>query len=83
MHRLQAIAHIGQRTADEQQERRRIPRIMTLATGGMVAVTLALTIFAGPIFGLCDRIGSTLLDPVHLSTLESDGGQSDGEGGGS
>ena len=78
------IAHLGSApAADEQQERRRIPTIMTFATGGMVAVTLALTVFAGPIFGVCERIGSTLLQPVHLAMLETDGGQSGGDGSGS
>ena len=45
---------------------------MTFATGGMVAVTLALTVFAGPIYGLCERIGATLLQPVHLDMLDGD-----------
>jgi multicomponent Na+:H+ antiporter subunit D len=58
--------------ADEQQERRRIPRIMTLATGGMVGVTLLLTIFAGPLYALCDRIGDALLEPVVLVQLEEE-----------
>ncbi len=58
--------------ADEQQERRRIPRIMTLATGGMVGVTLLLTIFAGPLYALCDRIGDSLLQPVNLVQLEEE-----------
>ena len=58
--------------ADEQQERRRIPRIMTLATGGMVAVTIALTVFAGPLYALCDRIGETLRTPVQLVEIENE-----------
>ena len=67
------IAHLGAApAADEQQERRRIPTIMTFATGGMVAVTLALTVFAGPIYGLCERIGANLLQPVHLDMLDGD-----------
>ncbi len=49
-----------------QTERRAIPRIMTAATAGMVAVTVALTVFAGPLYDLCDRIGSALLEPVVL-----------------
>jgi multicomponent Na+:H+ antiporter subunit D len=58
--------------ADEQQERRRIPAIMTLATGGMVAVTLSLTVFAGPLYALCDRIGTGLLQPVTLVELDEE-----------
>ncbi|GAA5145047.1 Na+/H+ antiporter subunit D [Microbacterium pseudoresistens] len=61
------IAYLGDApAAADQQERRRIPLIMTLATGGMVAVTLALTVFAGPIYGLCERIGIGLQEPVVL-----------------
>ena len=56
--------------ADEQQERREIPRIMTVATGGMVAVTIALTVFAGPLYALCDRVGSALLQPVSILQVE-------------
>ncbi|HET8927322.1 MAG TPA: Na+/H+ antiporter subunit D [Microbacterium sp.] len=52
-----------------QTERRRIPRIMTSATAGMVAVTVALTIFAGPLYDVCARIGGGLLQPVHLEQL--------------
>ena len=69
------ISYLGNApAADEQQERRRIPKIMTLATGGMVAVTLALTIFAGPLYALCDRIGASLLQPVSLVQLEQEVG---------
>lgn len=58
--------------ADEQQERRRIPTIMTVSTSGMVAVTVALTVFAGPLYELCDRIGAALLQPVNLVQLEDE-----------
>ncbi len=69
------ISHLsGAPAADEQQERRRIPQIMILATGGMVAVTLSLTVFAGPLYALCDRIGAALLEPVTLVQLEEEVG---------
>jgi multicomponent Na+:H+ antiporter subunit D len=58
--------------ADEQQERRRIPKIMTVATGGMVGVTLMLTVFAGPLYALCASIGESLLQPVNLVQLEEE-----------
>ena len=56
--------------ADEQGETRVIPPIMTYATAGMVAVTLALTVFAGPLYALCDRIGGGLLTPVTLEQID-------------
>jgi multicomponent Na+:H+ antiporter subunit D len=45
---------------------------MTVATAGMVGVTVALTVFAGPLYALCDRIGSALLEPVSLVQLEDE-----------
>jgi len=45
---------------------------MTVATAGMVGVTLALTVFAGPLYALCDRIGAVLLEPVSLVQLEGE-----------
>ena len=56
----------GAPAAATTTERRVIPRIMTLATAGMVAVTVALTIFAGPLYELCASIGEALQDPVIL-----------------
>ncbi|MBO3665076.1 Na+/H+ antiporter subunit D [Microbacterium stercoris] len=55
--------------ADEVSERRHIPRIMTAATAGMVAVSVGLTVFAGPLYEICERIGSGLLEPVSLVQL--------------
>lgn len=55
-----------------QTERRVIPRIMTAATAGMVAVTIALSVFAGPLYDLCERIGESLMQPVSLVQLEGD-----------
>jgi len=56
--------------ADDQGETREIPAIMTYATAGMVAVTVALTVFAGPLYALCDRIGAGLLQPVTLEQID-------------
>ncbi|MGF3057404.1 Na+/H+ antiporter subunit D [Microbacterium sp. YY-01] len=65
------IAYLGGApAAEDEHERRRIPRIMTAATTGMVVVTVALTIFAGPLYALCERIGDTLLEPVQLVSLQ-------------
>ena len=76
------IAYLGKApAAEEQQERRRIPRIMTVATGGIVTVTLALTVFAGPIYALCNRIGDALLQPIAYVPLDGADGPVDGEEG--
>lgn len=67
------IAYLGGAPeAGVQTERRVIPRIMTAATAGMVAITVALTIFAGPLYELCAKIGDALQDPVVLTQLEVD-----------
>jgi len=42
------------------KEKQRISRLMTVATGGMVAVSLALTVFAGPLFAISERAGENL-----------------------
>ncbi|GAA3752393.1 Na+/H+ antiporter subunit D [Microbacterium kribbense] len=55
-------------------QKRVIPRIMTAATAGMVAVTIALTVFAGPLYDLCARIGTGISEPVHVSQLTGEVG---------
>jgi len=45
---------------------------MTAATAGMVAVTVGLTLFAGPLYDVCARIGASLLDPVSITQLEDE-----------
>ena len=47
---------------------------MTASTAGMVAVTLALTIFAGPLYRLCASIGEALPYPVTLTQLQEEAG---------
>jgi len=42
---------------------RSVPRLMLAATGGMVLVGFALTIFAGPLFGISDKVGESLESP--------------------
>jgi len=42
------------------KEKQHISRLMTVATGGMVAVSLALTVFAGPLFAISERAGENL-----------------------
>lgn len=41
-------------------ETRATPRLMTLSTAGMVMVGLALTVFAGPLYGVADRAAQGL-----------------------
>src|SRR6478735_7617265 len=65
----------GAPAAGIQTERRVIPRIMTAATTGMVIVTVALTVFAGPLYGVCERIGAAVLEPMSISQLEEEAGQ--------
>ncbi|MCM3694982.1 Na+/H+ antiporter subunit D [Microbacterium oleivorans] len=67
------ISYLGDApAAGVQTERRVIPRIMTASTAGMVAVTVALTVFAGPLYNLCAGIGSSLLNPVTLTQLQDE-----------
>ncbi|WP_312677844.1 Na+/H+ antiporter subunit D [Microbacterium sp.] len=73
---VERIEYLGDApAADEQSSRRVIPRIMTATTAGMVAVTVALTVFAGPLYQLCTSIGDALLTPVTLVQLEQEAGQ--------
>lgn len=70
------ISYLGAAPAAAvETERRVIPRIMTAATTGMVVVTVALTLFAGPLYDVCARIGASLLEPVSISELQEEAGQ--------
>lgn len=68
------ISYLGASPAatETSTERRVIPKIMTAATAGMVGVTVALTVFAGPLYTLCERIGDALLQPVSISQLQQE-----------
>jgi multicomponent Na+:H+ antiporter subunit D len=73
---LERIEYLG--TAPEAgviTERRVIPRIMTAATTGMVCVTVALTVFAGPIYDICARAGVSIMKPIELTQLTEEVGQ--------
>ena len=73
---VERIEYLGDApAADDQSARRVIPRIMTATTAGMVAVTVALTLFAGPLYALCANIGDALLTPVTLVQLEQEAGR--------
>jgi multicomponent Na+:H+ antiporter subunit D len=65
------LSYLGDAPAAEaQSERRVIPRIMTTATAGMVGATLLLTLAAGPLYAVCERIGAALLEPVLLVQVD-------------
>ncbi|QKJ17994.1 Na+/H+ antiporter subunit D [Microbacterium hominis] len=67
------ISYLGDApAAGVQTEKRVIPRIMTAATAGMVGATIALTVFAGPLYDICTRIGGALLEPVTLQQLQQE-----------
>jgi multicomponent Na+:H+ antiporter subunit D len=68
--------------AQPRRPKREIPALMTGATAGMVAVSVALTIFAGPLYGYASRAGEDLAQPGELVRLVL-GDTQDGLGGGS
>ncbi|MGV8884348.1 MAG: Na+/H+ antiporter subunit D [Microbacteriaceae bacterium] len=61
----------------EVVETRATPRLMIFATGGMVAVSLLLTIFAGPLYGIAARAGDNLEGPGFYVDLVLGGDQHD------
>ena len=67
----EAPGHTGVKT------KRSIPKLMTGATAGMVLVSLALTVFAGPLYGISSRAGEDLEGPSQYVQLVFPGG-SDG-----
>ncbi|MBN9613164.1 MAG: Na+/H+ antiporter subunit D, partial [Actinobacteria bacterium] len=68
-----------------RQEQRETPRLMLWATGGMVAVSLALTVFAGPLYAYASHAGADLTEPERLvdRVLQQQGDTGAGHGGGS
>jgi multicomponent Na+:H+ antiporter subunit D len=70
------ISYLGDApAAGVKTQRRSTSPVMTAAASGMVAVTLALTIFAGPLYEVCARIGETLLEPVTVVHLQQETAQ--------
>jgi multicomponent Na+:H+ antiporter subunit D len=55
----------GGATRVRVRESRGIPRIMIGATSGMVALSVCLTVFAGPLYALATRVGSDIARPDH------------------
>lgn len=50
------------------KDRREIPRLMMIATSGMVCISILLTFFAGPLFAYSERAGAELADPQIMQT---------------
>ena len=59
------------------KETRTTPRLMTAATGAMVAVSIALTVFAGPLFAVSSRAGENLEGPGTYVDIVFPGGLDD------
>ncbi|MBP1325582.1 multicomponent Na+:H+ antiporter subunit D [Leucobacter exalbidus] len=51
------------------QERKDIPRLMIAATTGMVCVSIALTVFAGPLYAYATRAGDSMANPGKLVSI--------------
>ena len=72
--------------AQPQAEQKEIPKLMFVATTGMVAISVTLTIFAGPLYAYATRAGETLAEPgivVEQVLGDGSGAGSGGPGGGS
>ncbi|MBV7701161.1 Na+/H+ antiporter subunit D [Nocardia sp. 852002-20019_SCH5090214] len=48
---------------DDRVDPGRMPRLMVAPTAALIVVALALTVFAGPILGICQRAAEDLNDP--------------------
>jgi multicomponent Na+:H+ antiporter subunit D len=59
------------------QPTRTTPRIMTAVTAAMVVVSLALTVFAGPLFAVSSRAGENLEGPSYYIDIVFPGGRDD------
>jgi multicomponent Na+:H+ antiporter subunit D len=56
---------------------RTAPRLMVAATAGMVVVSVALTVFAGPLYGIATRAGENLEGPSFYVDIVFPGGDDD------
>ncbi|MFT4231623.1 MAG: proton-conducting transporter membrane subunit, partial [Leucobacter sp.] len=55
--------------AQPTQRQKEIPRLMVAATAAMVVVSVALTVFAGPLYAYADRAGEDMAAPGSLAEL--------------
>ena len=58
--------------ADIVKDERRNSTLMTSATGALVATTIALTVFAGPIFAIAEAAGANLRHPAEYINAVTD-----------
>ena len=59
-----SLAHMAEAPGDVRVDASRTtPKLMVAATAGMVGVSLALTVFAGPLFAMSSRAGENLEGP--------------------
>lgn len=65
------------------QEQRGSSRLMIGATGGMVVISIVLTVFAGPLYAYADRAGAVLIEPRNIisAVLDSTSGKLGGGSG--
>lgn len=66
-----------------RQEQRQIPGLMVGATAGMVAVSVVLTLFAGPLYAYSERAGEMLTEPAQIVKLVLEPDEDSRLGGGS
>ena len=66
-----------------RQEQRQIPGLMLGATTGMVAVSVVLTLFAGPLYAYSERAGEMLTQPAEIARLVLEPDENTKLGGGS
>ncbi|MCB1274380.1 MAG: Na+/H+ antiporter subunit D [Leucobacter sp.] len=64
--------------ARPRQEERETPRLMIGATAGMVAVSVALTVFAGPLYRYASHAGDELTNPGAMVSRGLDDGAESG-----
>lgn len=64
---LPVLSHVG--VVTEVKSTRSIPRIMVAATAAMVALSVSLTIFAGPLYSLSSRAGDNIDGPEYYITV--------------
>lgn len=69
---LRVLSTVGIST--EVKTERSIPRIMTGATVGMVAMSVALSVFAGPLYDISSRAGQNIDGPEYYITTVFVGG---------